>query len=109
MRTIETLKKAKALIADEGKWCRGVLARDVDQVEVHPLAGVACQWCALGAIRYARGEILTHLHVERRLLDRAVRQISDHKTIVTLNDEGRHEDVMLAYQLAIEEAIDAGK
>lgn len=47
---LTTLRLARALIADEKRWCRGVSARDKHGQHVSALAQEACRWCASGAL-----------------------------------------------------------
>ena len=105
MNTRETLERARALIADEGKWCKVVLARNGAQHETLPLDPAAVQWCALGALQRTVGGFADGYATEREALDRAASKTSDYKTIVSLNDEGTHADVMRAYDVAIADAF----
>ena len=49
-RVLEVLKRARALLAPEGAWCQGVIARGKRGVSVDPRGGYAVSFCAAGAL-----------------------------------------------------------
>ena len=51
MKTVTILKKARALIAQPGKWTRHAYAKNKLGSEVDPLDKTACKFCGLGAVR----------------------------------------------------------
>ncbi len=50
MTPLEILRGARALLADEARWTRGVVARNVDGDDVPYSESQAVCWCAVGAI-----------------------------------------------------------
>lgn len=47
------LRKARAVVSDQTRWCRGALARDTCGRVVKPADASAERWCALGALHVA--------------------------------------------------------
>ena len=105
MKNSERLVAAKAVITDEDRWTQGFLARDRLKNKVAPESPCAIQWCAVGALLHASRNVEFIYPPARRLLESAAREVSDHFSIVDLNDEGSHEDVMRAYDVAIKMAV----
>lgn len=50
LTALDVLRKARALIEDEGHWCRGTSAQDKAGRLVDVLSPSAARWCALGAL-----------------------------------------------------------
>ena len=46
----QIVERARALIADEHRWCRGVLAEDATGASVFPTSASAVKHCGLGAV-----------------------------------------------------------
>ena len=91
MTTVEVLRAARALIADESKWWRGGCA-------------VAGQACMFNAVSRAGGEPYTDAH---KALLRAIGCNEDEPTEgFAWNDSHTHAEVMAAFDraIAIEEA-----
>lgn len=59
--TVQVLERAKALIEDPDKFCRGSFAQDAEGLYVQPQSDEACRWCSKGAIM--REAILAGEHV----------------------------------------------
>src|SRR5512141_991947 len=56
---LQIVEQARALIADESRWCRGELARDVNGMGVCPTSGSAMKRCGLDALIMAAAQITT--------------------------------------------------
>jgi hypothetical protein len=54
---IQIVERARALIADESRWCRCELARDVKGSGVCPMSDRATKRCGLGALIASAYEI----------------------------------------------------
>jgi hypothetical protein len=61
-------QRARALIADESRWCRGELARDVKGRGVCPMSDSAMKRCGLGALLMAAYEITSGSGGARRAM-----------------------------------------
>lgn len=53
--SVAILKKARAILAEDGCWCQDAEAIDIEGTEVSPLSSTAVQFCALGAVARAAG------------------------------------------------------
>lgn len=96
----EVLIAARALISDPGKWTRGDYAIDKDGKTVSVLSQDATCWCALGAIRKA-GHYYCDRNEPALFLERAIfgEKID---FIDVFNDSHTHEEVIAAFDRAIE-------
>jgi hypothetical protein len=56
MNTVEILKAARDLIADETKWTQGCSAKDAKGEYVSPLSVEAVCFCAIGAVSKVSGQ-----------------------------------------------------
>lgn len=101
--TLETLVKARELIADPKRWTQGVPARDKYGHIVLANHPSAVKWCASGALSRALG-IDTRAHGVVPILDRAGLALFQSFS-VTVNDKGprpeAHAKVLAIFDHAI--------
>ena len=97
--TIEVLKAARELIADESRWTQDVLARDASGNEVEPDHQSAVCWCVEGAVERAvviggeeaaRGDRIYHAVMALRDGVPGIGML----TVAGFNDTSEHSDVL---------------
>ena len=95
-RTLNTqiVARARSLIDDELRWCRGELAKDASGNSVFPLDWRAQRRCAFGAFIAAAYEISGNPKVADDLAVSAVRSICAVATLVNVNDVRGHAAVL---------------
>jgi len=98
---LQIVEQARALIADEHKWCRGELARDVNGVGVCPTAGSAMKRCALGAVIAAAYELTHDFDAAYDLAFKALRPSYGTATLVRVNDMRGHAAVLALFDEVI--------
>jgi hypothetical protein len=72
---LQIVEQARALIADDGHWCSGELARDINGEEVRPTAASAVKRCGLGAVIAAVYQLTNDLDAAHDLAFKALRPI----------------------------------
>jgi hypothetical protein len=95
--TLAVLARARALLADEQRWCRGSFARSWI-IPVRPRSAFARRFCALGAIMRAGRELGIPVEDARNALEwQTIRPVPN------WNDDPRrtHADVIAAFDGAI--------
>lgn len=111
--TKRILTEARDLIAEEGRWCQGEEAMNVCQSSVDALSPEATCWCSYGAIVVAAS-------TEKRFsepqgwaavvsLSKAMGSQAMHpggSKIVDFNDSSTHEEVVAAFNKAIDSCND---
>jgi hypothetical protein len=107
--TAETLRKAKALIDDQGKWIRGGLACDSHGHPCEPHNPDAVCFCALGALQAA----IWHVDADRNIAyPAAIIALRDagalnagfnvaSTALTHFNDSHGHAEVMALFDVAI--------
>lgn len=102
--TKETLTEARDLITDPAKWTQHSYAKDVDGRPTYSNSEAAVCWCSLGALQkviYGEdrpGERSTPpLHLYSHL-----KESMDCEHIGAFNDKSSHEEVLAAFDRAIE-------
>lgn len=59
--TLTTLRRARELLSESGRWVKGASARSVSNDIVHPTSKAACCWCLIGALYHVtNGDSLEH-------------------------------------------------
>jgi hypothetical protein len=101
---IQIVERARALIADESRWCRCELARDAKGMGVCPMADSATRRCGLGALIAAAYEITGHHLAAHDLAIRATQPLYGTATLVRVNDIRGHAAVLALF----DEVIAAG-
>ena len=101
-RASDVLREARALIADEQRWCKHAEARNADGGGVEFDHPDAARWCAIGAVwracnTWTRWEIADYLYLAAERLRPG---ISGH---VTYNDhpDTTHADILALFDEAI--------
>jgi hypothetical protein len=87
---IQVVERARFLIADEQRWCRGDLARDVHGEGVCPTSASAVKWCALGALLAAAHELTHDFAAAQDFAVKSLRPQCGTSTLVRVNDMGGH-------------------
>jgi hypothetical protein len=87
---LQIVEQARALIADEGHWCRGELARDVKGMGVCPMSDRAAKRCGLGALISAAYQITNDYRGAHDLAIKAMRPLHGSATLVNVNDVRGH-------------------
>ena len=98
---IQVVERARSLIADAQRWCRGDLARDVNDEEVSPTAASAVKWCALGAVIAAAYELTHEIEAAHDLAFKALRPQYGTSTLVRVNDMRGHAAVLALFDEVI--------
>jgi hypothetical protein len=107
MTTVEVLRAAKELIADESRWCQELSAKDIDG-ELADGSADAVAWCALGAIAQVTHVSLNWITGTKpaQCLHDAAQELCG-RSVARANDELGHYAVMNIYARAIELAQEA--
>lgn len=113
-RTVNSVEKiyyilriGRTLISDPNHWNQGVLAQIDHQTSskiIHPLAN---NWCSAGALINAIGPgwaVSEFYSLASRYLNRAIGVDDETNAYVFYNDSHSHEQVMIMWNKAIEEA-----
>ena len=101
---LQIVARARALIADEGHWCRGDLARDAKGMGVCPMSDEAVKRCGLGALIMAAYQITNDYRVAYDLAIKPMRPLHGSPTLVNVNDVRGHHAVLAL----LDEVIAAG-
>jgi hypothetical protein len=101
---IQIVERARALIADEERWCRGELARDAKGRGVCPMSESAVKRCGLGALLMASYEITDDHRAADDLAIRAMQPLYGTATLVKANNIRGHAAVLALF----DEVIAAG-
>lgn len=107
VRAKTTLEAALELIKDKARWSQRAFARRKDGFPIDANAERACAWCALGAVQRASGCDYVPID-ELEILDDEAAKMGK-RTIVALNDEGTHDDVVEVFKRAIAACEEAAK
>ncbi len=75
------LRRARAILTPPAAWCRGELALDAAGLITPAEAPAARQWCALGAIRRAAWEYVSHMSPPAPDTDQVVRTLLHEATV----------------------------
>ncbi len=95
--TRQILKRARDLIADKNRWCRGALAKDAAGRLVDPWDPAALRRCAYGALIAAAFDLVTDSKLARDLADTVAREIHGSSWLITTNDIGGHRAVLTLF------------
>jgi len=98
---LQIVEQARALIADEGHWCRGELARDVKGMGVCPMFDGAAKRCGLGALIMAAYQITNDRRGAHDLAILALRPLHGSATLVSVNDVRGHAAVIVLFDEVI--------
>jgi hypothetical protein len=97
----QIVERARALIADEQRWCRGHLAQTASGLSVFPTSATAVKRCGLGAVIAAAYQ-LTHDHdAANALAHKALRPLYGTATLVRVNDMRGHAAVLALFDEVI--------
>ena len=98
------LKDARALIADESRWCQLELAMDEDGFCVDATSTSACKFCAVGAlIAIIADTVSSDFLTARRALNNEA-YFKHGMCMINVNDTIGHAAVIECFDLAIAEA-----
>lgn len=103
MSTVQILKNARALIADEKNWAQKANARDEDGIEVRVGSDRAYSFCVIGAL--FRASDMDGAKDAREVIRDAISEITGgDRSITRFNDNRAHADVLIAFDRAIARA-----
>ena len=77
----QILERARALIADEQHWCRGLLAQDATGASVFPTSAGAVKRCGLGAVIAAAYQLTHDFDAANGLAHRGLRPLRHHRSL----------------------------
>lgn len=92
----EALVAVRELLADESRWTKGALARDLRGRAVRPEDTRASQWCIYGAAMHVCSEKATRSEALNAFRG------SSRKSLLALNDRSTHAEVLARLDAAIE-------
>ncbi len=102
MDTVQILKEARALIADEKNWTQKEMARDSFGLPVDPSHESAACYCSIGALLKASGGYDgEHFWLARREFYRGEGKVD---SIARFNDHHVHQEVLALFDRAIARA-----
>ena len=101
---LQIVEQARALVADESRWCRGEIARDAKGQGVCPMSDSATKRCGLGALIMAAYQITNDRRQAHDLAIKAMRPLHGSATLVNVNDVRGHAAVLALF----DEIIAAG-
>ena len=99
----QIVERARALIADEQRWGRGLLAQDATGASVFPTSASAVKRCALGALIAAAYELTHDFDAASELAHKALRPRYGVSTLVKVNDMRGHAAVLALFNEVIAE------
>ena len=97
----QIVERARALIADEQRWCRGVLAEDATGASVFPTSAYAVKRCGLGAVIAAAYQLTHDFDAANQLAHRSLRPHYGAATLVHVNDMRGHAAVLALFDEVI--------
>ena len=101
---LQIVEQARALVADESRWCRGEIARDAKGRGVCPMSDSATKRCGLGALIMAAYQITNDRRQAHDLAMKAMRPLHGSATLVNVNDVMGHAAMLALF----DEVIAAG-
>ena len=101
---LQIVEQARALVADESRWCRGEIARDAKGRGVCPMSDSATKRCGLGALIMAACQITNDRRQAHTTLSSKPCVLCGSATLVNVNDERGHAAVLALF----DEVIRAG-
>ena len=94
---LQIVERARALIADEQRWCRGVLAEDATGASVYPTSACAVKRCGLGAVIAAAYQLTRDFDAANELAHKGLRPHFGTATLVHVNDMRGHAAVLALF------------
>jgi|SRR5680860_1314629 len=98
---VKIVEKARALIADEQHWCRGLLAQDASGASVLATSASAVKRCGLGAVIAAAYQLTHDYDAANELAHKALRPRYGVATLVQVNDMRGHAAVLALFDEVI--------
>jgi hypothetical protein len=98
---LQTIERARFLIANEQHWCRGKLAEDASGISVDPTSASAVRRCGLGAVIDAAYQLTGDDDAANEIAQNALRPRCGISTLVHLNDERGHAAVLALFDQVI--------
>jgi hypothetical protein len=96
------IERAKELIQDESRWCRGYLAVDADGISADPTGSEAVRRCALGALLAAAYQLTNSREKSCELATNALRPLCGSNKVVLVNDYQGRAAILALFDEAIE-------
>jgi hypothetical protein len=97
---VQIVEKARALIADEQHWCRGLLAQDASGASVLATSASAVKRCGLGAVIAAAYQLTHDFDVANELAHKPW-STNGVATLVHVNDMRGHAAVLALFDEVI--------
>jgi hypothetical protein len=98
---LQIIEQARALIADEQRWCRRHLAQDLNGVAMSPTSASAVKWCGLGAVVAAACQLTHDFDAAHQLGHEALRPRYGAATLIHVNDVRGHAAVLALFDEVI--------
>src|ERR1700675_3814402 len=98
---LQIVEQARALIADESRWCRGGLARDMNGMGICPMSDRATKRCGLGALISAAYQLTNDYRGAHDLAILALRPLYGSATLVHVNDMRGHAAMLALFDEVI--------
>jgi hypothetical protein len=98
---VQIVERARALIADERHWCRGLLAQDASGASVFPTSASAVKRCGLGAVIAAAYQLTHDFDAANELAHNALRPLYGTATLTQVNDMRGHAAVLALFDEVI--------
>jgi len=99
---VQIIERAKDLIQDESRWCRGYLAVDADGISADPTGSEAVRRCALGALLAAAYQLTNSREKSCELATNALRPLCGSNKVVLVNDYQGRAAILALFDEAIE-------
>ena len=100
MKASRILKKARKLITNPKRWTQGASAKNKEGISVSAGGPLAKQWCAIGAIMKCNPIVVGTY--DYALASDFFRRAVDSPSVSEFNDDHTHEEVLEAFDKAIE-------
>jgi hypothetical protein len=97
----QIIERAKELIQDERRWCKGSLAVDASGRSIDPTSSEAIRRCALGALIAAAYQLTNNTLWAQELAENALKPLYGASTVVLTNDHQGHAAVLTLFDEAI--------
>jgi hypothetical protein len=97
---VQIIERAKELIQDESRWCRGYLAVDADGISADPTSSEAVKRCAFGALLAAAYQLTNSREKSCELASNALLPLCGSNKVVLVNDHEGHAAILALFDEA---------
>ena len=102
---LHIIEHARALIAEEARWCRRQMALDRDGGAVTATDSTASKLCAYGALIAAAHHMSIDHEQSYRLVSRAAKQFGGSSALIDVNDNEGHAAVLAFFDQVIAQSL----